>query len=87
MEQSLEQLVEFVETAFRHGYTETDIRHAIGTHIKDVLLAGYEDTYGLVGFDCIGNPIEIMYNRIDDKTIEVFHAMKCRPSFLKRVGL
>ncbi|GMO61055.1 MAG: hypothetical protein Ta2G_20870 [Termitinemataceae bacterium] len=49
MLQSLEQRVEFVETAFRHEYTETDIRHAIGTHIKDVLLAGYEDTYGLVG--------------------------------------
>jgi hypothetical protein len=83
----MEQSIEFVETAFRHGYNELDIRHAIDTQIKDVLLAGYEDTYGLVGFDCVGNTIEIIYNRIDHETIEVFHAMKCRPSFLKRLGL
>ena len=81
------QKIEFIETAFRHGYTEEDIRHGIDTQIKDALLSGYEDTYGLVGFDRIGRPIEIMYNRIDDETIEVFHAMKLRPSFEARVGL
>jgi hypothetical protein len=79
--------IEFIETAFRHKYTEEDIRYGINTQIKDALLAGYEDTYGLVGFDRIGRPIEIMYNRIDDETIEVFHAMKLRPSFKMRVGL
>jgi hypothetical protein len=51
--------IEFIETAFRHGYTEADIRHGINTQIKDTLLAGYEDTYGLVGFDRVGRPIEI----------------------------
>ena len=25
-----------------------------------------------------GNPLEILYNYVDDKTINVFHAMKCR---------
>jgi hypothetical protein len=64
----MEQKIEFIETAFRHGYTEEDIRHGIHTQIKDTLLAGYEDTYG-------------------DKTIEVFHAMKLRPSFRVRLGL
>ncbi|MHC6203629.1 hypothetical protein ACYULU_10595 [Breznakiellaceae bacterium SP9] len=82
MGESLEQHIEFIETTFRHGYNKVDIRHA-----KDILLAGYEDTYGLVGFDRIGNTIEIMYNRIDDETTQLFHAMKCRPSFLKRVEL
>ena len=87
MEEYLEQHIEFIETAFSHGYSEADIRHAIDTQIKDILLAGYEDTYGLVGFDCIGKILEIMYNRIDDETIEVFLAMNCRHSFLKRVGV
>ncbi|GHT89171.1 hypothetical protein FACS1894137_18040 [Spirochaetia bacterium] len=53
------QKIEFIETAFRHEYTEEDIRHGINTQIKDTLLAGYEDTYGLVGFDRIRRPIEI----------------------------
>jgi hypothetical protein len=31
--------------------------------------------------------VEIIYNRINDETIEVFHAMKLRPSFRAQVGL
>ena len=31
-----------------------------------------------MGFDNSGNLLEIMYNVIDDNSINVFHAMKCR---------
>jgi hypothetical protein len=41
----------------------------------------------VVGFDVAGNPLEVMYNQIDDETINVFHAMKCRKSFREQVGL
>jgi hypothetical protein len=34
--------------------------------------------YLLIGFDRKGDPLEILYNVIDDKTINVFHAMRCR---------
>jgi len=51
--------------------------------IRNGLLEGYDNKYLLVGFDTKGNPIEIMYNRIDEEKVNVFHAMKCRKEFLK----
>jgi hypothetical protein len=32
----------------------------------------------LIGFDRKGNPLEILYNIIDNDTINVFHALRCR---------
>jgi hypothetical protein len=32
----------------------------------------------LIGFDRNANPLEILYNIIDDDTLKMFHAMKCR---------
>ena len=37
-----------------------------------------EDKYLRLGFDKAGNLLEIMYNEIDDYSVNVFHAMKCR---------
>jgi hypothetical protein len=31
------------------------------------------------------NPLEVMYNVIDENTINVFHAMKCRKSYLRLI--
>ena len=36
----------------------------------------------VIGFDRNVNPIEVMYNVIDENTINVFHAMRCRKNFL-----
>jgi hypothetical protein len=36
----------------------------------------------LIGFDRNANHLEIMYNVIDEDTLVVFHAMKCRNIFL-----
>jgi hypothetical protein len=36
------------------------------------------DKYLLIGFNCKANPIEILYNFINDFRINVFHAMPCR---------
>ncbi|MDR2734674.1 MAG: hypothetical protein LBC99_08585 [Spirochaetota bacterium] len=74
-------------SAFKHGVTENDIRWAIKTHICDVLMDGYENKYALIGFDTSGNLLEIMYNLIDEHSINVFHAMKCRESFRSQFGL
>jgi hypothetical protein len=50
--------------------------------IRNGLLEDYVNKYLLIGFNTQGNPIEIMYNRIDEERINVFHAMKCRKGFL-----
>jgi hypothetical protein len=36
----------------------------------------------LIGFDRNAHHIEILYNVIDENTLRVFHAMKCRSIFL-----
>jgi hypothetical protein len=70
----------FNEAAFRHGVTEADIRHAIETKVYDGAMENYINKYILIGFDTVGNPLEIMYNIIDSETVNIFHAMKCRNS-------
>ena len=78
-------LIEFNEAAFNHGIIMTDIHWAFDTAIYDGWFnegAGqHKDKYLLIGFDRKGNPLEILYNVIDNDTINVFHAMPCRPMF------
>jgi hypothetical protein len=74
--------IEYNPAAFKHGVSEADIRWAFDTARYDGWFNGGEgkakDKYLLIGFDRNGNPLEVMYNFIDEKTINVFHAMKCR---------
>jgi hypothetical protein len=77
----------FNPAAFKHNLSEEDIKWALKTHICDVLMDGYNNKYAVIGFDRIGNLLEIMYNLIDDQSINVFHAMRCRDSFRSQLGL
>lgn len=74
--------IEFNPSAFKHGVKEADIRWAFDTARYDGWFNGgggeAKDKYLLIGFDRNGNPLEILYNVINEKTINVFHAMKCR---------
>ena len=76
----------YAPSAFRHGFSEADIRQAVLTHIRNVLIDEYEDKYAIIGFDTNGNALEILYNLLDDETIKVYHAMRCRKSFQKKYG-
>ena len=75
--------IEYTESAFGHGIAKADIAHAIVNRIRDKPMKKYINKYGLVGFDRSGNLLEVVYNPIDEDAILVFHAMKCRNSFLK----
>ena len=75
-----------VPSAFKHGFSEADIRQAIKTSIREFLIDDYEDTYAIIGFDTRGNTLEIMANLVDEETREVFHAMGCRKSFQRKYG-
>jgi len=68
----------YVQSAFKHGYTQDDIEQAIDTKIYEDNLKGEDDIYVIIGFNTIANPIEVFYNIIDDETIKVFHAMALR---------
>jgi len=68
----------YVQSAFRHGYSQDDIERAIETKIYEGLLKGEDEIYAIIGFDTVANPIEVFYNIIDDETIKIFHAMALR---------
>ncbi|MDR1388677.1 MAG: hypothetical protein LBJ31_01690 [Treponema sp.] len=74
----------YSQSAFKHGCTEADIRHAFKTRKYDSIIEDGPliDKNLLIGFDRNANLIEILYNVIDDDTVKVFHAMKCPDKFL-----
>ena len=78
-------IVEYAQSAFKHHISETDIENAILTAIYDEIQDTDADKHLLLGFDCALNLLEIVYNEIDAHTIKVFHAMKCRNAYLKKI--
>ncbi|MCL1837432.1 MAG: hypothetical protein FWG46_07795 [Treponema sp.] len=84
--------IRFSESAFKHKITMADIRWAFDNVLYDEqLYEGDEDTdigskHLLIGFDRNANHLEILYNVIDEETIRVFHAMKCRDCFLPLIN-
>jgi hypothetical protein len=73
----------FNHAAFRHNATEADILRAFETFIYEDPIEDADNKYLLLGFNLKGNLIEVMYNRIDEDSINVFHAMPCRKAFRK----
>ena len=81
---NVDVIIEFNEAAFTHSVTEDDIRFALDTARYDGTINEDEsdNKYLVIGFDRNANLIEVMYNVIDENTINVFHAMRCRKGFL-----
>ena len=77
----------FNKAAFKHGVTKTDILRAFETFIYEDPIEGDDNKYLLLGFNSKGNLIEVMYNRINDNDINVFHAMPCRRAFRALIEL
>jgi hypothetical protein len=77
----MEEKFIFKTSAFKHSVEELDIRHAFKLRLYDHLLPGEEDKNLLIGIDRNGNLLEILYNVIDEQTINVFHAMPCRRAY------
>ncbi|GBU22331.1 hypothetical protein R80B4_02238 [Fibrobacteres bacterium R8-0-B4] len=78
--------VVFVPSAFKHNISEENIRWALQNHLADGAIDDGDGTKFLViGFDKAGNLLEIMYNLIDERTIKVFHAMKCRKALYEKL--
>ena len=79
--------IEFNEAAFKHGITEANIRYAMRYPLHEQLLESYINKWLIIGYDTVGNLIEIAYNVINDETVNVFHAMPCRKKFLSQLVL
>ena len=81
--------LEFNQAAFLHNVTEEDIRFAFETARYEGSIDEEEsdNKYLVIGFDRKALPLEVMYNVIDENTINVFHAMRCRKNFLHLIKI
>jgi uncharacterized DUF497 family protein len=77
----MEVVVTFVPSAFKHGITRADIYHVLNNAEYDDVLDDDNEKHLVLGFDSKTNLLEILYNVIDEQTVRVFHAMKCRHAF------
>ena len=78
--------IEFVPAAFKHSISKEDIRWVVLHPLYEDLLEGYLNKYLVLGYDTKRRLLEIMYNRIGEDTVRVFHAMKCVTKNLPLVG-
>jgi hypothetical protein len=83
--------IKFSQSAFKHGVSEVDIRWAFDNVLYDEQSDESDGStdigskHLLIGFDRNANHLEILYNVIDEDTLRVFHAMKCRNIFLSLI--
>jgi hypothetical protein len=77
----MDVVIEFNPAAFRHDVSEIAIRLALMNALYDDVLDDADDKHLVLGFDHNGNLLEILYNIIDENSINVFHAMSCRSIF------
>ena len=77
----MDVVVEINRSAYDHDITETSIRQAIMNPVYNDVLDEFANKYLLLGFDNSGKLIEIIYNYIDETSINVFHAMRCRKCY------
>jgi len=71
----------FRDSAFIHGITEADIRHAFETCCYMGQYQNRTNVLLLLGFDLNANPVEILYNDLEDDGVNVFHAMPCQKKY------
>jgi hypothetical protein len=76
-------LIEFTKSAFKHGIKEQDILFALSKPMFDDIFDTFSDKYLAIGFDRNGNLLEIIYNLENNANVKIFHAMKCRKSYIK----
>ena len=81
--------IEFVPSAFKHGFTEEDIHWVLNNYLVDgVVEEGDVTTRIVVGFDrAVNILLEVIYHELEDETALVFHAMECRKKWLVKLGL
>jgi len=81
------EAIECNMSAFKHGVDEEDIRWAFFHYRYDGPIENMENKYIRIGFDRAGNLLEIMYNEIDEHTVNIFHVMRCRSIYYSLLNI
>ena len=72
-----------IDSAFKHGISENDIKHAYENAISSIELEEFPPKVMLFGFDTKGNALEIGYFINDNGDEIIMHAMKLRKIYQK----
>jgi hypothetical protein len=65
----VEPEIVFVPSAFKHGVTEEDIRHAFKIRLFDHPIPGEENKNLLIGVSRSGLALEVLYNELEPQPI------------------
>jgi hypothetical protein len=80
-----ELIIIFNQSAFKHGISKADILFAVENFLYNEVMEGFKEKNLILGFDTHANLLEIIYNVIDEQTINIFHAMKCRKVYFSLI--
>ena len=75
-------IVNLKTSALKHGIQKEDILYVVDNPILDNMIEIFPEKYLIIGFDRNGNLLEIVYELENDEILKVFHAMKCRKSYI-----
>jgi len=79
--------IEYKKSAFRHGFSIEDINWAYTHYRYDGPIEDMDNKFLRIGFNQSGNLLEIMYNEIDEHSVNIFHVMKCRSIYFHLLNL
>jgi hypothetical protein len=79
--EQVEDKIVYKKSAFKHGFSKEDVQHAFENYLFDGEIENEEGGLLLVGLDREGLPLEILYDILDNETINVFHVRRCRPAW------
>ena len=75
----------FTESAFRHGYTKQDFYELLaGKYLKIRSQRGLNEIYELLGRDLSGAYLHVVYRRVPDYRVRLFHINGMTESQVRR---
>jgi hypothetical protein len=77
--------VKITPSANKHGVDNDCIFSGLEQCIYDEILENEPNKTLAIGFDKKGELIEIIFSIVSENKIVVFHAMKCRKSYIERI--
>jgi hypothetical protein len=77
--------IKITPSANKHGVDSDSILYSLEKCIYDEILENEPNKTLAIGFNKNGELIEIVFSIVSENKIVVFHAMKCRKSFIERI--
>jgi len=78
--------IRITPSANKHGVDNDNILFGLEQCIYDETLENEPNKTLAIGFNKIGELIEIIFSVVSENKIVIFHSMKCRKSYIERIN-